>query len=84
MADQGGGAMTHGEWQRRYYASPAVWVTMYGEEIDSAYETAEAAQEQVEWDKRQGKRGRDVATITKLHIHTLELARERWSKSTAQ
>ena len=72
--------MTHGEWQRRFYASPAVWVTMYEGDIDSAYESVEAAQEQVEWDKRQGRRGRDIATIRKLHIHTRDLALERWGE----
>ncbi len=75
--------MNLSEWQREFFAGPKVWVTFYredgGDEISNLYESEDAAKEQVEFDKRQGRKGRRVAIVRPMHVHTLKLSRDRWA-----
>ena len=71
---------TIAEWQRRFHAGSAVWITFYresdgSEEISEVYDTKEAATEEIAYAvKMQHRR----PIIRCFHIHTLALACERW------
>ena len=64
-------------WQRRYLAGPVVWAVLDPEgDLTELYESKEAAALQVEWERRRGLHRYRAA---KFHVHTLDLARERWA-----
>lgn len=67
------------EWQDKFKSQPAVYCTWYRyegiEEIGDLYDSKEAAQLEVDWCKRKGKRPPRIGV---MHIHSLELARQRW------
>ena len=65
------------DWQERFFAQPVVWeVVPSGDESGNIYASQEAAQIEIDWRNRGKGRGR--AQLRKRHIHSLELAQERW------
>lgn len=65
------------DWQRRFFAQPVVWFVMHGEDVGNMYESEEAAQIEVDWHRARNRHAR--VRIAKSHIHSLGLARERWT-----
>lgn len=64
------------DWQRRYYAQPKVWVTVCSDGVVSGvYDNREAAELEVEWEKKRGITPR----IHSYPICSTEISRERWS-----
>lgn len=72
------------DWQRRFRAAPAVWVTFFyeretgTEEISNVYESAEAAAIEVEWHKARHPHRRPPI-VRQIHVHSFALADERWT-----
>ena len=67
------------DWQRRFYGGPSVWVVFYRERSESGllyeefgrlYASREGALLETSRNKR--------AFVREVHIHTDELAQERW------
>ncbi len=65
-------------WQRELAEQPKVFVTWYtrdNEPTGNVYAAKEAAELEVEWNKRRGVR----VVIHAESVHSLKLAQERWS-----
>lgn len=69
------------EWQRRFQQGVRVFYTGFTEqgifEVGNFYASKEAAEEEVAFYKRQGRR---LPTIYSSYLHTLELAQDRWQE----
>ncbi len=64
-------------WQKELAAQPKVFVTWYtrdNEPTGNLYATKEAAELEVEWNKRRGVR----VVIHTESLHSLKLSQERW------
>lgn len=73
------------QWQQDFRRSAQIWYTAYlidGVEEDTGnfYDSEEAAQEEVEFAKRCGKR--KLPLIRKANIHSLDLSIRRWNNFT--
>lgn len=65
------------EWKKQMDARPVTcYATVTSEGFSHFYETEEAAQLEIEWEKRRGKRY--ITGIAPIRAHSLALARERW------
>jgi hypothetical protein len=63
------------DWQKRFREASKVYVVYVHGEISNLYESREAAELEVAWHRRHTVR----ASIGEESIHTLQLARERWT-----
>lgn len=63
------------DWQRLFFAAPAVWVTVDRDgTVMNTYESKEAAELECEYYATKKIR----IVIRKENIHSMELSRERW------
>jgi len=66
-------------WQKDFRAAPVIYYTTVrfdGQEEDTGnfYDSKEAAEVEVEWGKKHGKR----VSVRCANIHSLELSQRRW------
>ena len=69
------------EWQQRFQQQPRIYFTKDKKyrEIQNFYDSREAAQCEVEYEKKIGCR----MTVGSMNIHNLALAKERWLERSA-
>jgi hypothetical protein len=70
------------DWQHRFYAGEPIWAVLDDENIGNYYTTKEAAEVEVAWRKARPQLGR--CRLQRVHLHTPELSRERWSEEFGQ
>lgn len=65
------------DWQRRL-AERTIYITVIDNEPQNYYKSEEAAMCEVQWATRHRASGKYLR-VERVNVHTLELAKERWS-----
>ena len=69
-------------WQKEFFSGPTVyWTESLGEPTGNFYDSAEAADLEVQWAAAQhGLYAHPTVSIRRTPVHTLKLSRDRWAK----